>query len=422
MRGDLMFPGYELLLEYGKEIISALVGFGIKWWLDRKKAQELKAALEDQFKKTMDELVLQAQAAAGKQAVAEAELGRKLIDIHHLQRQVDEGDKYLKEQQAKLDALVNQLSNKDAHVWLHTRDTKQPYTDYNARVARSPVKLGGPPRPAIVTLVNYKGGVGKTTTTGNLAAYFDNELKKRVLLLDLDYQGSLTTMLQSETGLSKRVGPGVGALLDSGASLAALNGSTEGLGAKLPRSSIVRSFYDFARLEDAKMLEWLLDRANDDLRYRLAKILLDDELGNKFDIVLIDAPPRLTTATVNALCASTHILVPTIVTPISVEPVVNFLQETRALLTKLNPMCRILGVVETMTPPTTHTKDNHVAARASLERSLAISNTPILKSDIARKPVLANGGLAYLTDVDIAATFKKLGTELLRKDNIGALP
>lgn len=57
------------------------------------------------------------------------------------------------------------------------------------------------------------------------------------------------------------------------------------------------------------MIQWLLRQTDDDLRYRLARVLLDDDIGKKFDIVLIDAPPRLTTATINALCASTHVLV-----------------------------------------------------------------------------------------------------------------
>jgi hypothetical protein len=61
---------------------------------------------------------------------------------------------------------------------------------------------GGTP---IVAVVNMKGGVGKTTLTANLAAYYQEKSDKPVLIIDFDYQGSLTDTVSGQAGLSKSV-------------------------------------------------------------------------------------------------------------------------------------------------------------------------------------------------------------------------
>jgi cellulose biosynthesis protein BcsQ len=395
-----------LMAEAVKQAFGAVVGATIKGWFDKKKFDELK----DEIRKGYEAL-----------AKKEAEVGKAQEEAIALRAKLDGIVGGVEAEKAQLDALLAQLSNSEINLWLSRRPLIQPFDNYNDRIAREPVSSPGKRRPVIMTMINYKGGVGKTTTTGNLAAYFDKKLGKRVLLIDLDYQGSLTTMLRTATGLKERTA-NVSAVFQPGVGLAALLTAADGLGEKLPKSQLLPSFYEFARSEDQLMIQWLLNRTNDDLRYRLAKILLDDEIGKKFDIILIDAPPRLTTGTMNALCASTHVLVPTIMNPISAEPVINFLLQTRKLMNELNPKLTFLGVLETMTLPSNVGVRGRESARLELQEGLKKlrPEISILVADIPRRTALADGGLAYLTDAQIAATFNALGSELVAK--IGELP
>jgi len=104
------------------------------------------------------------------------------------------------------------------------------------------------------------------------------------------------------------------------------------------------------------MVQWVM-RGGSDVRYRLIEVFMKGGVlkgrpqDNGFDIVIIDAPPRLTTATVNALCASTHLLVPTALTPISARAVGPFLKMARGIRVELNQELRLAGVVGTLTSP-----------------------------------------------------------------------
>jgi cellulose biosynthesis protein BcsQ len=75
---------------------------------------------------------------------------------------------------------------------------------------------------------------------------------------------------------------------------------------------------------------------------------LSDSIAKHFDVVLIDAPPRLTTASIQALCASTHVLIPTVLDPLSADAVGYFGQQLKAH-EELWPHLRVMGIVGTMT-------------------------------------------------------------------------
>jgi chromosome partitioning protein len=258
--------------------------------------------------------------------------------------------------------------------------------------------------------------VSKTTITGNLLAYFDRQLKLRVLAIDLDYQGSLSTMLRAEQDKADARKSNVNVLLERDAGLGSLYTATRRLGARLPRSELASAFYELALLEDRLMVEWLLQEGGD-VRYRLANVLLQDGIQEKFDVVLIDCPPRLTTGTINALCASTHVLVPTIFNPIAAEPVANFIGTSKGLMDQLNPKLEFLGVVETMTPRAGESRDARAEGRRVIAESLQTSfpGVHILESDIPRRAALAEGGVAYLDGGEARMIFNALGDEIKGK-------
>jgi chromosome partitioning protein len=276
-------------------------------------------------------------------------------------------------------------------------------------------------KPVILTIANLKGGVGKTTLTGNLAAYFDRKLKKRVLVIDLDYQGSLTTMMRAERieGESGEHRSYVNALLESDADYGTLLTSTRWLGKRLERSKLAPAFYELAQYEDRLMVEWLLQEGRDDVRYRLAGTLLQDDIADKFDIILIDVPPRMTTGTINALCTSTHVLVPATFNTLAAEPVANFLNMSTALMARLNPKMEFLGIVETMNPPTNQGQDVRAAGRRVISAALkSFPNIHILGSSVPRRTAIADG-VAYLKNGaqgnDARSIFDALGNEIKGK-------
>lgn len=209
----------------------------------------------------------------------------------------------------------------------------------------------------------------------------------------------------------------VNALLEKDAGLGSLYTATRRLGTRLPRSELASSFYELALLEDRLMVEWLLQEGGDDVRFRLANVLLQDGIREKFDVVLIDCPPRLTTGTINALCASTHVLVPTIFNPIAAEPVANFIGTAKGLMDQLNPKLEFLGVVETMTPPANQARDARAEGRRVILENLQTSfpGIHILRNDVPRRTALADGGVAYLDSREARTIFNALGNEIKGK-------
>ncbi len=241
-------------------------------------------------------------------------------------------------------------------LWL-TQPIEQP-SEYALRMASS---------IPIITLANLKGGVGKSTITANVAAICALR-GESVLVIDLDFQGSLSSMVLGESAQTQR--PGNDELSKSSEALIgdktpswliqnawAYQGSA---GSKVPQTDAggalkfyaLTGFYDLARVENRLLVQWLIKDQPLDMPYALAKLLLSDEVRRKYDRIFIDAPPRLSTACIQALCASTHVLMPTVMDRLSAEAIVTFAEELEVQRKAgLCPKLKYLGVVGSMMPP-----------------------------------------------------------------------
>ena len=218
----------------------------------------------------------------------------------------------------------------------------------------------------IITIANLKGGVGKTTITANLAAYFATETqstrgagrKRKVLVIDLDFQGSASSMLLNREDRLPRPGE----LSDSSNLLLGQLKERDVIRARNAVApdgvQVIPAYYDLARTETRLQLQWMIGDERSDIRYRLRDILNAPAIQERFDLILIDAPPRLTTATIIALCASTHLVIPTILDIVSGEAVGSFLDQIHELR-DLWPNLKFMGVIATM-----------VAENPALERPL----------------------------------------------------
>src|SRR5258705_7686909 len=102
------------------------------------------------------------------------------------------------EREIKYSALHAAIFAEEGELW-RLYDPK-PYTRYS-----TPINVS---RPKIIVIANNKGGVGKTTLSANLAAYFELRRNKRVLLIDLDYQGSLSAWMVKASGIHIPVNQG----------------------------------------------------------------------------------------------------------------------------------------------------------------------------------------------------------------------
>jgi cellulose biosynthesis protein BcsQ len=94
---------------------------------------------------------------------------------------------------------------------------------------------------------------------------------------------------------------------------------------------IAPAYYDLAQAENRLLIEWLFGERPADIRYLLAQILHDPVVQKNFSRIVIDAPPRLTTACVQALCAATHVVIPTVLDRLSVEAVGTFIGQLETL-------------------------------------------------------------------------------------------
>jgi cellulose biosynthesis protein BcsQ len=278
---------------------------------------------------------------------------------------------------------------------------------------------GGSRKP-IILVANLKGGVGKTTLVANLAAYFSS-VGKRVLLVDVDYQGSLSNMLLSADG-SQQVPAGIKDVLASpGEAPPSRQAAAYSFVNVLKGSAIVPARYDFASFESRLMIEYLLGESEDDGRYRLLGWLSEQMSAGQFDLALIDAPPRLTTGTINGFCASTHLLVPTVYDTLSAEAIGTFLHGAKHLKKRLNPGIDLLGIVGMLTQQQTGlvAREQTAKQRAAEEVSRAWSpNHHFFDRHIPRRAAISQAAgrdMAYLSDPEIKGFFDELGQELSKR-------
>jgi chromosome partitioning protein len=187
----------------------------------------------------------------------------------------------------------------------------------------------------IISIINQKGGVGKTTTVINLAAGL-SQLQKKILVIDLDPQGNATTGL----GLSNMDN-------SSDTIYGVLNGSKEITQVikktKFNNLDIITSNVDLSGLE--------VETAGDGNRAFILKSKLASYLNNSggsYDYVLIDCPPSLSLLTVMALVSSSSLIVPLQTEFFALEGLTQLMKTIDRIKVNLNSDLKIKGILLTM--------------------------------------------------------------------------
>lgn len=240
----------------------------------------------------------------------------------------------------------------------------------------------------ILAIINQKGGVGKSTTAINLAAAL-GELKKKVLIVDLDPQGN----------------------------------STSGFG--INKESLESDIYDIL-LKDSPIEENIHDTnekgvylipatvqlagAEIELVSAIAResILKDvlSEVSNEFDYIFIDCPPSLGLLTINALVAANQLLIPIQCEYYALEGVTKILESMKMVKSRLNKNLSVFGVVMTMYDSRTSLSKqvleevrkyfDNLVFKTVIPRNVKVSEAPSHGKSVIRYARLSSGAQAYL--------------------------
>nr|MBX2806202.1 AAA family ATPase [Hyphomicrobiales bacterium] len=210
-----------------------------------------------------------------------------------------------------------------------------------------PAQVMPPPAIPVLSVGNLKGGVGKTSVVANLAMTL-TLAGYRVLAIDLDFQASLSVAFPSHImPRSESADGGVHAILSESYDMFHSNQITATGLNPFEDLSLVRTSLELGDVEDKLFAAFVLEQRDRDPRFALSRKLTDPRLAQDFDIVLIDTPPRLTIASINAFCASTHVLIPTALTSMSRNGAVTFIHYLDGLRKTLCPSIRVVGVLAT---------------------------------------------------------------------------
>ena len=249
------------------------------------------------------------------------------------------------------------------------------------------------PRPAAVgssTVANQKGGVGKTTTTVNIAAAMALH-GLRVLVIDLDPQGNASTAL----GIDHHADiPSVYDLLIEGKSL----GDVVVDVADIPGLSCVPATIDLAGAE-IELVSMVAREAR--LERALGRLSVAD-----FDYVLIDCPPSLGLLTVNALVAGEEVLIPIQCEYYALEGLGQLLRNIELVKSHLNPDLHVSTILLTMYDARTRlasqvaddvrTHFGTTVLRTVIPRSVRVSEAPSYGQTVMTYDPASPGALCYL--------------------------
>ncbi len=230
----------------------------------------------------------------------------------------------------------------------------------------------------IISIITEKGGTGKTTTTFNLGCAL-GKLGKKVLLIDLDKQGNLTSYC-SESAVKKTIAD----LIYSSAS-----GDTS---------------IDYAESSSANC------------NYILKLMLRDKALTDTYDYILIDNRPDLDLLAQNALNASDFVIIPIDAGIFAFDAIDLITEKVNAIRATTNPGLNILGILENRSNITTTSKEIDIACRKIYGDTVFDTVIPARPEQV-NKTVKSYAGCVNLTGNTLAEKYTEFAEEVMERVN-----
>jgi chromosome partitioning protein len=258
-----------------------------------------------------------------------------------------------------------------------------------------PLAEHGPAR--IITLCNQKGGVGKTTTTINLAASLA-EYGRRVLAIDFDPQGALSAGL----GVPNHDVPTIYDLM-----LGTMKNPAEAIvETAYPGLDIIPANIDLSAAE----VHLVNEVARENI---LARVLA--KVSDRYDVILIDCQPSLGLLTVNALTAAHGVLIPLECEFFALRGVALLVETIDKVRDRLNPALELDGILATMYDSRT------LHSREVLERVVDTFGDTVFQTVIGRTVKFPDASVAgapittYAPDHPAAGAYRQLARELISR-------
>ena len=257
----------------------------------------------------------------------------------------------------------------------------------------------------VIAVVNQKGGTGKTTTTENLGIGLVNEGKK-VLLIDMDPQGSLTISLGYPR--PDEMYPTLSDVLEKVIQESAEN-PKEGIIKQREGVDLMPGNIELSGLE--------VSLVNIMSRETILKRYLD-EIKKDYDYILLDCMSSLGMVTMNALVAAVSVLIPVQSQYLSAKGLEQLLQTVSKVRRQINPKLKIDGIVLTMVDKRT----NYAKEISALVRNVYGGNIKVFKTDIPHSvraaEISAEGKSIYEHDPKgkVAEAYRELTKEVIAID------